>query len=211
MFYPRSIAVVGASDQADKFSGRVLKHLIKSEYKGAIFPVNPNREVVQGIKCFASVRDTPDPIDVAVVMVPNSRLFEALEDCRARAVGAALILNSGFAEAGEDGKRLQDKLGAFARDSGMRICGPNCNGYVNVLDKLIVGTSGAFDRPAFVAGDIAFIVQSGGVAGVLLDLAQDKKIGLSYCVSVGNEADLDIADFVDYLAEDPRTNVIALF
>ncbi len=211
MFYPRSIAVVGASDQADKFSGRVLKHLIKSEYKGAIFPVNPNREVVQGIKCFASVRDIPDPIDVAVVMVPNSRLFEALEDCRARAVGAALILNSGFAEAGEDGKRLQDKLGAFARDSGMRICGPNCNGYVNVLDKLIVGTSGAFDRPAFVAGDIAFIVQSGGVAGVLLDLAQDKKIGLSYCVSVGNEADLDIADFVDYLAEDPRTNVIALF
>ncbi|HEY6200351.1 MAG TPA: acetate--CoA ligase family protein, partial [Candidatus Binatia bacterium] len=189
----------------------VLKHLLKSRFKGMIFPVNPNRKEVQGVPCFANLREIEDPVDVAVMMVPNSRLFDALEDCRAKNVGAALVLNSGFAEAGEDGQRLQEKLGAFARDSGIRICGPNCNGYVNVLDKLIVGTSGAFDRAEFVPGDIAFLVQSGGVAGVLLDLAQDKKIGLSYCVSVGNEADLDIADFVEYLADDARTNVIALF
>src|SRR5258706_2261791 len=107
MFYPRSIAVVGASDQADKFSGRVLKHLIKSEYKGAIFPVNPNREVVQGIKCFASVRDIPDPIDVAVVMVPNSPLFQAPEECRARAVRGAIDFDSGILAAAEEGKRQQ--------------------------------------------------------------------------------------------------------
>ncbi|HEX2385724.1 MAG TPA: acetate--CoA ligase family protein, partial [Candidatus Binatia bacterium] len=211
MFYPRSVAVVGASNDADKFTGRVLKHLLKSQFKGAIFPVNPNRPEVQGVRAYSNVRDIPQPVDVAVMMVPNSRLFDALEDCRARSVGAVLVLNSGFAEAGEDGKRLQQRLRAFARESGIRICGPNCNGYVNVLDKLIVGTSGAFDRAEFAAGDIAFLVQSGGVAGVLLDLAQDKKIGLSYCVSVGNEADLDIADFVEYLAEDARTNVIALF
>jgi acetyltransferase len=211
MFYPRSVAVVGASGDADKFTGRVLKHLLKSHFKGSIFPVNPNRKEVQGVRCYANLREIEDTVDVAVMMVPNSRLFDALEDCRAKNVGAALVLNSGFAEAGEDGKRLQEKLGAFARESGIRICGPNCNGYVNVLDKLIIGTSGAFDRAEFVPGDIAFLVQSGGVAGVLLDLAQDKKIGLSYCVSVGNEADLDIADFVDYLAEDARTNVIALF
>jgi acetyltransferase len=211
MFYPRSVAVVGASGDADKFTGRVLKHLLKSRFQGAIFPVNPNRKEVQGVRAYSNLREIQDPIDVAVMMVPNSRLFDALEDCRAKKVGAALVLNSGFAEAGDDGKRLQEKLGAFARESGIRICGPNCNGYVNVLDKLIVGTSGAFDRAEFVPGDIAFLVQSGGVAGVLLDLAQDKKIGLSYCVSVGNEADLDIADFVEYLAEDARTNVIALF
>jgi acetyltransferase len=211
MFYPRSVAVVGASNDADKFTGRVLKHLLKSQFNGAIFPVNPNRTEVQGVRAYPNLRDIQEPVDVAVMMVPNSRLFDALEDCRAKDVGAVLVLNSGFAEAGEDGKRLQEKLRAFARDSGIRICGPNCNGYVNVLDQLIVGTSGAFDRSEFVPGDIAFLVQSGGVAGVLLDLAQDKKIGLSYCVSVGNEADLDIADFVEYLAEDARTNVIALF
>ncbi|HEY1266344.1 MAG TPA: acetate--CoA ligase family protein [Candidatus Binatia bacterium] len=211
MFYPRSVAVVGASGDADKFTGRVLKHLLKSRFKGLIFPVNPNRKEVQGVRAYSNLREIQEPIDVAVMMVPNSRLFDALEDCRAKDVAAALVLNSGFAEAGDDGKRLQEKLGAFARESGIRICGPNCNGYVNVLDKLIIGTSGAFDRAEFVPGDIAFLVQSGGVAGVLLDLAQDKKIGLSYCVSVGNEADLDIADFVEHLAEDARTNVIALF
>jgi acyl-CoA synthetase (NDP forming) len=211
LFYPQSIAVIGASDQPDKFSGRVLKHLLKSDFKGKIFPVNPNRKEVQGVQCYTNVKDAPSPVDVAVVMVPNSRLFEALEDCRSRGTGVALVLNSGFAEAGGEGSRLQDRLSEFARETGLRICGPNCNGYVNLLDGLIVGTSGAFDRPAFVSGDIAFLAQSGGVAGVLLDLAQEKKIGLSYCVSVGNEADLDVADFVMYLAEDPRTKVIGLF
>lgn len=211
LFYPKSIAVIGASDQPDKFSGRVLKHLLKSDFKGAIFPVNPNRKEVQGVTCYANVKDIPAAVDVAVVMVPNNRLFEALEDCRSKEVGVALVLNSGFAEAGEEGRRLQERLGDFAVQSGMRVCGPNCNGYVNVLEKLIVGTSGAFDRPDFVSGDIAFLVQSGGVAGVLLDLAQEKRIGVSYCVSVGNEADLDVADFVEFLAEDPRTKVIALF
>lgn len=211
LFYPRSVAVIGASDQPDKFSGRALKHLLKSAFKGAIFPVNPNRKEVQGVKCYANVKDIPDPVDVAIVVVPNNRLFEALEDCRAKGVGVALVLNSGFAEAGAEGRRLQERLAAFSRETGIRICGPNCNGYVNVLEKLIVGTSGAFDRAEFIPGDIAFLVQSGGVAGVLLDLAQEKKIGLSYCVSVGNEADLEIADFVEYLTEDPRTKVIALF
>jgi acetate---CoA ligase (ADP-forming) len=211
LFYPKSIAVIGASDQPDKFSGRVLKHLIKSDFKGAIFPVNPNRKEVQGVACYANVRNIPAAVDVAVVMVPNSRLFEALEDCRSKETGVALVLNSGFAESGADGKRLQERLGDFAAQSGVRVCGPNCNGYVNVLEKLIVGTSGAFDRPDFVSGDIAFLAQSGGIAGVLLDLAQEKRIGVSYCVSVGNEADLDVADFIEYLAVDRRTKVIALF
>ena len=211
LFYPRSVAVIGASDQPDKFSGRALKHLLKSDFKGSIFPVNPNRKEVQGVKCYANVKDAPAQVDVAVIMVPNNRLFEALEDCRMKGVGVALVLNSGFAEAGADGRRLQDRLAAFAQETGVRICGPNCNGYVNLLDKLIVGTSGAFDRPDFISGDIAFLVQSGGVAGVLLDLAQEKRIGLSYCVSVGNEADLDVADFVEYLADDPKTRVIGLF
>lgn len=211
LFYPRSIAVLGASDTPDKFSGRVLKHLLKSDFKGAIFPVNPNRKEVQGVACSANVRDISAAVDVAVVMLPNSRLFEALEDCRSKGVRVALVLNSGFAETGEEGRRLQERLGAFAQQTGMRVCGPNCNGYVNLLEGLIVGTSGAFDRADFVSGNIAFLVQSGGVAGVLLDLAQEKRIGLSYCVSVGNEADLDVADFVEYLAEDPRTKVIGLF
>lgn len=211
LFYPRSIAVIGASDMPDKFSGRALKHLLKCDFKGAIFPVNPNRKEVQGIACYANVRDVPTPVDVAVVMVPNTRLFEVLEDCQSKGVGVALVLNSGFAETGEEGRRLQERLGDFAKNTGIRVCGPNCNGYVNLLEKLIVGTSGAFDRPDFISGDIAFLVQSGGVAGVLLDLAQEKRIGLSYCVSVGNEADLDVADFVEYLAEDPRTKVIGLF
>lgn len=211
LFYPRSIAVLGASDTPDKFSGRVLKHLLKSGFKGAIFPVNPNRKEVQGVACSANVRDISAAVDVAVVMLPNSRLFEALEDCRSKGVRVALVLNSGFAETGEEGRRLQERLGAFAQQTGMRVCGPNCNGYVNLLEGLIVGTSGAFDRADFVSGNIAFLVQSGGVAGVLLDSAQEKRIGLSYCVSVGNEADLDVADFVEYLAEDPRTKVIGLF
>ena len=211
LFYPRTIAVIGASDQPDKFSGRVLKHLLKSDFKGTIFPVNPNRKEVQGVTCYANISDVPAAIDVAVVMVPNNRLFESLEDCRSKEVGVALVLNSGFAEAGQEGSRLEDRLTEFAKETGLRICGPNCNGFVNLFDKLIVGTSGAFDRPEFISGDVAFLAQSGGVAGVLLDLAQEKKIGLSYCVSVGNEADLDVGDFIEYLADDPRTKVIGLF
>src|SRR3954470_13097026 len=115
MFYPRSVAVIGASGDADKFTGRVLKHLLKSEFKGAIYPVNPNRAEVQGVRCFANLREIGEPVDVAVVMVPNSRLFDALEDCRAKSVGAALFLTPGFPEGGGDGKRLQERLGAFAR------------------------------------------------------------------------------------------------
>lgn len=102
LFYPRSIAVLGASDQPDKFSGRALKHLLKSDFKGAIFPVNPNRVEVQGIKCYANVKDIPNQVDVAVVVVPNNRLFEALDDCHLKGLGAALVLNSGFAEIGAD-------------------------------------------------------------------------------------------------------------
>src|SRR5688572_25108794 len=211
LFYPGAIAVIGASDTPDKFSGRALKHLIKSNFKGGIFPVNPNRREVQGLPCYRNIKDIPGRVDLAVIMVPNSLLFEALEDCRLKSVSAALVLNSGFAETGEEGRHLQERLGAFAKQTGIRVCGPNCNGYVNILQSLIVGTSGAFDRPEFVPGDIAFLVQSGGVAGMLFDLAQEKRIGLSYCVSVGNEADLDVADFIEYMADDPKTKVIGLF
>ncbi|MBI4489297.1 MAG: CoA-binding protein, partial [Deltaproteobacteria bacterium] len=211
LLYPRSIAVVGASEAADKFSGRVLKHLLKSGFKGAIFPINPKRSEVQGVPCFARVRDIAGSVNVAVMVVPNRYLFESLEDCREKGVDVALVLNSGFAEAGEEGKRLQEKLTLFAEESGIRVCGPNSNGYVNILERVVVGTSGAFDRPDFIAGNVAFLVQSGGIAGALLDLAQEKRIGLSYCISLGNEADLGTTDFVDYLADDPHTQVIAMF
>ena len=118
LFYPRSIAVIGASDQADKFSGRALKHLLKSDFKGAIFPVNPNRKEVQGVKCYANVKDIPAQVDVVVVVVPNNRLFEALEDCHLKGVGAALVLNSGFAEAGGyDDERADPLLGALVYDA----------------------------------------------------------------------------------------------
>lgn len=209
---PQSVAIFGASDDTSKWGGSILALLQKFEYQGAIYPVNPRSTVVQALPAYKSVRDIGQPVDVAVLAVPHDRAVAAFEDCAAAGVKAILMVTSQFAESGEDGQKLQDKLVAIAHDAGMRLIGPNCMGYFRSHSQLCLLNAQALMRnPVLHKGSIALISQSGALAGAMLARAYDLGVGFSFCVSLGNQADLEVCDFLEYAISDPETRVISLY
>ncbi len=209
---PRSVAIVGASDELNKWGGSMLALLRKFQFGGRIFPVNPRRTEVQGLPAFPSVQAIPEPVDVALIAVPNERAIDAVRDCASAGVKAVLMVTSQFAESGEAGRGLQEKLVEIARAAGMRIIGPNCMGYFSSHADLCLLNSQALMRNAVLhKGDIALISQSGALAGTMLARAYDIGTSFSFCVSLGNQADLEVCDFLEYAIADPRTRVISLY
>ncbi len=213
MLKARSVAVVGASTtQAggeDKLGTVALTHLIKHGFSGAIYPVNPNEAEIAGLHCYPSVTDIPETADLAVIAVPAKASVGVMRECGMKGIKAAVVLASGFAEAGET--ELQDELLAAAREGGVRFLGPNTNGFISVTGDLVPCTSMVCAMDRFNKGGIAFITQSGAVGGSMLGTGTEEQGGFSHWISVGNEADLDIADYLDYLVDDPDTKVVAMF
>ncbi|MGY6251043.1 acetate--CoA ligase family protein [Bosea thiooxidans] len=209
LFNPRSIAVVGASTDATKTSGLPIKFLRQQGFAGAIYPVNPRVSEIDGLPCYASIAALPAQPDVAMVLLGAGRSVDAVRELAARGTQHAIVLASGFGEAGEDGRQRQAMLIEAA--GSMRILGPNTIGLVNVTDGVPLSASGALASGAFLKGPVGVVSQSGGILGALLSRAAARGIGLSKLVSTSNEADLEIADFIDYLADDPQTSVIALY
>ncbi len=209
---PRSVAIVGASDDTAKWGGSILALLRKFHYAGAVYAVNPRSASVQGVASFASVEAIGQPVDVAVLAVPHERAVAAMQDCVRAGVKGVLMVTSQFAEAGEEGRALQDELVAIARAGGVRIIGPNCMGYFNSHADLCLLNSQALMRSdVLTRGRIALISQSGALAGAMLARACDLGVGLSFCVSLGNQADLEVCDFFEYAIADPHSQVIALY
>jgi acyl-CoA synthetase (NDP forming) len=206
---PRSIAVIGASTDPQKTAGRPIAYLQKHHFKGKIYPVNPRVEEIAGLKCYPDIGSLPETPDVAIIMVGTDKALSAVQELSQLGTPAAIVLTSGFAEHGPEGLKKQEELIAAA--GTMRILGPNTIGMVNVADDIPLSPSSALEMDEFPKGGVSVISQSGGILGSLLSRAAASGLGLSKLVSTSNEADLGMADFVNYLTDDPSTKVIVLY
>jgi len=210
MLNPRSIAVVGATPRM-QYGGRMLAAALKAKDRLRVYPVNPRYEEIMGVKCYPSVSDLPEAPDVVGIVVPYNQVLDVLEQCHQKGAGAAIVISAGFSERDQDDRRdLQARLGAFARESGIRVCGPNCLGVANVQENIWASSSSRGAEG--LRGPIGLVCQSGASAfGPFLTRAVDNGVGFSYIISTGNEADLDFSDFARYLLDDESTRVIAGF
>ena len=210
MLNPRSIAVVGATPRM-QYGGRMLAAALKGADRISVYPVNPRYDEVMGVPCYPSVGDLPETPDVVGVVVSSGQVLDVLKESHQKGVRAAIVISAGFAERGTpEGRQLQEQLGAFAKESGLRISGPNCLGLANIKNDIWVSASSRGAEG--LSGPVGLVCQSGASAfGPFLTRALDSGIGLSYIISTGNEADLDFSDFVRYLLDDDDTKVIAGF
>ena len=206
---PRSIAVVGASTDQSKTSGKPIYFLRKHGFSGAIYPINPRVGEIDGLRCYASIKALPQAPDVGVVLLGAERAHVAVRELAELGAKAAIVLASGFGETGPEGARRQAELVEAA--GSMRLLGPNTIGLVNLTDRIPLSASGVLELDEFPAGPIGVVSQSGGILGSLLSRAAGRGVGLSKLISTGNEADLELADFVDLLVDDPATSVIVLY
>lgn len=211
LFSPRSIAVVGASSEPAKVGGMPLKLLTHFGYEGAIYPVNPARSEIQGLRAWPQVAELPGPVDLAVVAVPARDVVSVVEQLAACQARAAIVLSSGFAEVGEAGALAQQRLATVASDAGMALLGPNCLGTMSPARRLYATFSPAPLAGVPPHGPVAIVSQSGAFGAYAFSLARKAGLGLSHWVTTGNEAQLSVADVIDWLADDADTRVILAY
>lgn len=211
LFNAESVAIIGASPDGNKIGGRCLAYLMTFGYKGRIYPVNHNHSEVKGLKCYKTVNDIPDSVDLAVIVVPQPLVVDSLYQCVKKEVRSAVIISSGFAEIGGAGSALQEKIKVIAQESGLKICGPNTLGIMNVENGLMATFSQTLELPkeTIKTGPVAFVTQSGAFGTFIYAAGLERGIGINYFVCSGNEADLGLTDYISYLLEQNNVKVIA--
>ena len=205
---PRSVAIVGASPSPGSLGAGVLANLERFGYRGDIHLINANRNEIDGRPCLKSPAELPMGVDCTVLAIPRAGILEAVKACGARDVGGIVIYAAGFAEAGAEGRALQDEVARVAAAHGMAIEGPNCLGYVNYVDGIPLTFGGTTPGPA--RGGLGIVSQSGAMASVIRAALHARDIGISLTISTGNEALNGVEDFLDYLIDEPQTRLIAL-
>ena len=208
---PRSIAVVGASEDLRKFGSRVLNNTITGGFEGVLTPVNPKCDQVFGLAAAASVKQIDPPPDVVVIAVPREHVPGIVDECADHGVGCCIIITAGFGEIDQTGAKVQQTMVETARAAGMRLIGPNCLGLLDTHTRLLLNSSPAMQVTPFRTGGIAHITQSGALMATVYNRGVDDRAYFSTSVSLGNQADLELADFVEYLAEDPNTRVVTMY
>ena len=208
---PRSVAVLGASSDPTRISGRPIAYMKSQGFQGGLYPINPNRTEVQGLKAYASINDVPEVPDVAIVAVAAEVAAAAIEDLAKKGVKAVVMFTAGFAEMDDAGAVAQDKMVATARSYGMRILGPNCLGVFDARRAYYATFSSSFDSGWPVPGRIGIASQSGAYGTHLYTLARNRGIGASLCVMTGNEGDVTVGECIGWLAESPEVDVIAVY
>lgn len=211
LFNPRSVAIVGATEDPTRIGGRPLRYLKESGFQGEIWPVNPRRDHVQGIEARPHIADVPGAIDVAIVAIPASRVLETIEACAARGVGAAVVFTSGFAETDAGGAARQRRMGEIARASGMRILGPNCLGVYNAATGFFATFTTTLDIYRPEPGPVAIVSQSGAYGSHLGLLARRRRIEIGLWVTTGNECDVTVPECIAWMAERPEIEVVAAY
>ena len=215
LFDPASVAVVGASVDPDSISGRPLRILLQHGYRGRLYPVNPRHAELLGLACYPDVASVPEPVDVALVVVNASRVVEVLRACATAGVRYAVVISSGFAEQADADPVVDRALSELVAVGGPRVCGPNCEGLINVHDHVPLGFSPTIDfehgLQRLIAGDVSVVAQSGALAFALFHDGQGRGLGFSCVVSSGNEVDLEVLDYVEHLIDEPHTGVILVF
>ncbi|MDF3310768.1 CoA-binding protein [Rhodococcus sp. T2V] len=209
LFRPRNVVVYGASSDPAKLSGRPLAYLTKFGYAGGIYAINPHRTQVQGVPAYADLSQIDAPVDLAIIVVPAAAVVEAVERCANAGVGAAIIFASGFAEIGDPGTAIQDRITAIARRTGMRVVGPNCLGSFSAADRAFATFSTAFDdegeRPD---SPIALVSQSGAVGTFTYSTMNSLGLGVRYFANTGNEADVTVVELLAGLVDAPDVSVL---
>jgi len=209
LFYPRSIAVIGASRQPGSVGHSLLANLLMNRYQGVIFPVNPNATSVLGIKCYPRVLEISDDIDLAVIIVPSRLVPQVLDECGQMGIRAAIIISAGFKEIGGEGAKLEREVQEVGRRRDMALVGPNCLGVINTDPLSQMNATFATDMPR--SGNIGFISQSGALCVAVLNYAKEANIGFSKFISMGNKAGIAENELLSYLQSDPKTDVILMY
>jgi acetyltransferase len=207
IFHPRSVAVIGASEREGSVGRTLLWNLIRSPFGGTVFPVNPQRHSVLGIKSYPDIASVPEVVDLAVIATPAATVPQVIRECVAVGVKGAIIVSAGFKEIGEAGVALEQQVLTEARLGGMRIIGPNCLGVMNPLAGLNATFAGTIAR----AGNVAFISQSGALCTSILDWSLGENVGFSAFVSIGSMLDVGWGDLIEYFGDDPHTHSIVLY
>jgi acetyl coenzyme A synthetase (ADP forming)-like protein len=209
IFRPRSIAVIGASTTPGALGRQILQNLVTYRYRGKLYPVNPKAREIFGLRCFSSLQDINDPIDLAVVVVRRELAIGAVEECGRKGIPGVVVITAGFREVGGAGAELEAQLVALARQYGFRLVGPNCMGVINTDAEVRMNATFAPTMP--FAGNVAFLSQSGALGVAILNIAEERNLALSSFASLGNKADVSDDDALAYWAADPRTSVIAMY
>jgi len=207
---PQSIAIIGASDDAGRIGGMPIDLLTRFGYRGRIHPVNPKYETVFGLRCHPSVEALPDGIDLAVLAIGAEQVTPMLARCHARGIRAVIVYAAGFAEAGESGAALQNEMEAFVRTTGMVVAGPNCMGFANLNTHAYTAFASVFRTapPQQERGTVSLLTQSGNVCAAVFAIARELGVPFSQFINTGNEACLDFAEYLQFLAQDPDTDVV---
>ena len=211
LLHPRSIAIIGASDDPTRIGGRPLAYTRDAGFAGPLYPVNPRRATVQNLPAFPTIADVPEPVDTAIIAVPAPAVVPTAEACAAAGVKAAVVFSAGFAETGDDGRRRQDALSAIAGASGMRIVGPNCLGVYNSATGFFGTFTTTLEAEHPVPGGVGLVSQSGAYGSHLSLLATRRRIGIRFWVTTGNECDVDVAETIGWLARRPDISVIVAY
>jgi acetate---CoA ligase (ADP-forming) len=209
LFFPRSIAVIGASTDPTSIGGRLFHNILDGGFNGPLYPVNPKTKVVGSVRAYPTIGDVPDEVDLAYIVVPQAFVIDVARQCAAAGVRGIVVISAGFSETGDEGAKLEAELLGIVRDSGMRMVGPNCMGLLNTAPS--VQLNGTFAPVYPPAGNVAMSSQSGALGIAILDYATRNNIGISQFVSVGNKADVSGNDLILSWEDDPQTDVITLY
>jgi len=209
IFKPKSIAVIGATVREGTIGHELLHNIIRYGFNGMLFPVNPNYKFIHSIKCYPSVGDIPDPVDLAFIVVPKQHVAKVAEECGKKGVKGLVIISAGFKEIGGEGIKREQALVELGKKYGFRMVGPNCMGLINAQPDVKLNATFAPVEPR--AGSLAFMTQSGALGVAILLSANKLNLGMSYFVSVGNKADVGGNDLLEYWENDEDTKVIALY
>ena len=204
---PDSVAVVGASATPGKVGYEILNNLIKDDFRGELYPINPSASEILGRKCYKSLKDVPGKVDLAILVIKRDLVIPVLNDCAATGIKAAIVITAGFGETGEEGKALQREIIKIVKENGITMVGPNCLGLINPWHNL----NASFGQVAGIPGGIALISQSGALLTGVQDIAASEKLGFSVLASIGNKAALDEVDFLENLKDDSNTKVIGAY
>ncbi|MEE8453445.1 MAG: CoA-binding protein, partial [Limibaculum sp.] len=208
---PRSIAIVGASDDPTRIGGRPLRHMINQKFEGGIYPVNPRRDTVQGLRAYPTLLDIDGDVDFVLVAVPAPMVAETVRAAAVKKAKTVMVFSSGFAETGPDGKAMQDELTAIARETGVRVVGPNCLGAFNAETRFYPTFTSTIDRATPQPGGISIASQSGAYGSHIYMASHMRGLGIRYWLTTGNEADLHVAEVIRLLAEREDVHTIMAY
>jgi acetyl coenzyme A synthetase (ADP forming)-like protein len=209
IFSPESVAIVGASNTPGKVGHDIFANILKGGYTGTLYPVNPKARSILSVKAYPTLSDIPDPVDLAIIILPPEASLAAVEESVRKGIKGIVIVSAGFREVGGEGLEIENRIVSICKNAGIRLVGPNCLGVINPVPSISMNASFSARMPA--PGNISFISQSGALCTAVLDFAADRNIGFSKFISIGNKADVDELDLLQYLHEDMDTAVIMLY